>query len=68
MHAIIELSTDNELRIRLNKKGVYFKKGKFDVGHSFLRSLEKKILPQWKEFLKGRKGKSIVNLGKEITC
>lgn len=54
-HAIIELTTDQELRIRLGKKGKYFKEGKFDVGHFNLRKLEKKILPYWKNYLKDPK-------------
>jgi hypothetical protein len=44
-HGIIELITDNELRIRLNKKGKYFKEQDRDVGHPYLREIEKKILP-----------------------
>lgn len=51
MHGLIELATDNELRIRLNKRGKYFQEGKFEVGHKNLRGLEKKILPLWKNFL-----------------
>lgn len=66
MHAIIELSTNNELRIRLNKKGVYFKEGKSVIIHSYLRDLEKKILPFWKEYLKNRKERNIFNLEKEL--
>jgi len=44
-HGIIELITDNELRIRLNKKGRYFNEKGQDVGHPYLREIEKKILP-----------------------
>ena len=51
MHALIELATDNELRIRLNKRGEYFQEGKFEVGHKNLRNLEKKLLPIWKKSL-----------------
>jgi len=65
MHALIELMTDNELRIRLNKKGKYFKENKFDVGHQFLRKLEKRILPYWKLYLKS-KDKNIFVFEKEI--
>lgn len=51
MHAIIELSTDNELRIRLNQKGDYFKEGRFSVGHPKLKKLEKNMLSSWKKYL-----------------
>ena len=51
-HAVIELVTDNELRIRLNGGGKYFREGKFDIGHNKLRTIEKKLLPRWKEYLK----------------
>ena len=54
-HATIELATDNELRIRLNKKGRYFQEGKFDIGHNKLRKIEKKLLPRWKKYLKDPK-------------
>jgi hypothetical protein len=54
-HATIELATDNELRIRLNKKGRYFREGKFDIGHNKLREVEKKLLPRWKKYLENPK-------------
>ena len=54
-HATIELATDNELRIRLNKKGRYFREGKFDIGHNKLREVEKKLLPRWKKYLEDPK-------------
>jgi len=54
-HALIELITDNELRIRLNKRGKYFKEDKYDIGHPYLRKLEKDILPQWLKYLKTQK-------------
>lgn len=50
-HAVIELITDNELRIRLNGEGSYFKEGHEEVGHSSLRMIEEKLLPHWKEYL-----------------
>lgn len=57
MHAIIELMTDNELRVRFNKKSKYFyEKGKW-VGHTELKSLSKQILPYWKKYLKLSKSK-----------
>jgi hypothetical protein len=66
MHALIELITDNELRIRLNKKGRYFKEGRFDVSHSYLLNLEKKILPYWRKYLNNRKKRTIFDLEKEL--
>jgi hypothetical protein len=47
-HAIIELLTDNELRVRLNG-GSY---PPFE-GHVNLNPLKEKILPYWQEFIKG---------------
>ncbi|MBR9707540.1 MAG: protein phosphatase CheZ [Candidatus Diapherotrites archaeon] len=49
-HALIELITDNELRIRLNG-------GKYPPfeGHDWLNSLRKKLLPSWKKYLKQKK-------------
>ena len=46
-HALIELLTDNELRIRLNK-------GKYPPfeGFKFLEKLKFKILPYWRKYLK----------------
>lgn len=64
-HAIIELITDQELRIRLNKNGIYFKESKEGVGHPFLLKLSKTILPYWKKYLKN-KNKKIDNFYLEI--
>jgi hypothetical protein len=50
MHAIVELATDNELKIRLGGTGNYF-----ENGHSGLKKLEKKIYPFWKEYLQENK-------------
>lgn len=51
-HAIIELATDNETRIRLNGKGEYFE----HPGHSYLVEIEKFLSPFWKAYLEsGRK-------------
>ncbi len=62
MHALIELATDNELRIRLNKKGKYF-----DVKtHKFLLKLEKYILPFWEKYLRDGKEKDIFELEKKL--
>ncbi len=47
-HAVIELIADNELRIKLNKKGKYFQ----FKGHEELSDLEKKLYPYWKKYLK----------------
>lgn len=66
MHALIELLADNEIRMRLNGGGVYFREGRHTVGYSYLAKLEKKILPQWKEFIKDRKGKNLLDLEKKI--
>lgn len=67
MHALIELATDNELRIRLNGKGKYFKEGNYKVGHPTLRKIERKILPIWKKYLKGElKAKDIISLEKTL--
>lgn len=47
-HCIIELITDNELRIRLNGNGEYFE----ITGHSHLRNMELKMFSYWQEYLK----------------
>jgi len=60
-HAVIELMTDNELRIRLNNKGKYFQY----PGHKHLRKLEKNILPEWKKYLK-KPEKNIFNFIKDL--
>jgi len=62
MHALIELATDNELRIRLNKKGKYFEV----PTHKSLLKLEKYILPLWKKSLKEGKEKNIFELEKKL--
>ena len=48
-HALIELITDNELRVRLNG-------GKYPpfIGHENLEKLKYKILPYWKKYLKSK--------------
>jgi len=70
MHILIELSTDNELRIRLNKNGRYFtskkSSAKMPLFLKKLWELEKEIIPYWKEYLKNQKGRSIIDLEKEI--
>jgi hypothetical protein len=61
-HAIIELATDNELRIRLNG-------GKYPpfVGHSWLEKIRRKIYPYWKKYLnKKLKVKNIFELEEYI--
>jgi hypothetical protein len=61
-HAIIELVTDNELRIRLNG-------GKYPpfVGHSWLEKIRRKIYPYWKKYLnKKLKAKNIFELEEYI--
>ncbi|MDP4012926.1 MAG: hypothetical protein Q8R00_04965 [Candidatus Nanoarchaeia archaeon] len=52
-HAIIELTTDEELRIKLNG-GRYFS---IDC-HPELKNIKKKLMPEWKEYLK-QKSKNI---------
>lgn len=67
MHALIELMTDNELRIRLNSGGEYFTENTQPIGHKNLNELEKKILPIWQEYLAGKlKAKNIFELEKYI--
>ncbi|MDR3582151.1 MAG: hypothetical protein P4L67_02655 [Candidatus Pacebacteria bacterium] len=52
MHSLIELSCDNELRIRLNGGGKYFEEDGIPLGHKYLVDLNKKILPDWKKYLR----------------
>lgn len=74
MHALIQLMTDNELRIRLNKKGTYSifqkppkqKDSPLYIYFGQLRELEKQIYPYWQDYLKNRKGRNIVDLEKDI--
>lgn len=67
MHAVIELATDNELRIRLNRKGNYFKENSQSVGHPYLHNLERRILPYWKKFLKDKKDKNIIEFVNKLS-
>lgn len=60
MHSLIELLADNELRIRLNKKGKYLE----IEGHD--NKLNKRILPIWKDYLKNRKQRNILELEESI--
>lgn len=62
MHIIIELAIDEEFRIRLNKKGIYFKEKRKLVGHKNLLPLKKELLPYWKKYLAGRLGKDVLEL------
>ncbi|MCL5733821.1 MAG: hypothetical protein M1334_04185 [Patescibacteria group bacterium] len=55
MHATIELSCDNELRIRLGGANKYFEESGFPIGHRLLSGFERKIIPDWKEYLKNPK-------------
>lgn len=50
-HAVIELTTDNELRLRLNNQGDYFYINGKPVGHPELLDLEKKLYPDWMKYL-----------------
>lgn len=54
MHALIELTCDNELRIRLNKNGKYFNENGYAIGHKCMVDSEKKLLPDWKLYLKNK--------------
>lgn len=75
MHALIELLANNELRIRLNKGGKYFvfqesdetKDSPLYAYVSRMRKFEKKIFPFWKEYLKNKNGRNLINLEKEVT-
>lgn len=60
LHAAIELLADNELRIRLNKKGRYFE----HENHWHLKEIEKKLYPAWKQYLKQDK-KNILQFAKK---
>ncbi len=64
-HALIELISDNELRIRLNKGGRYFYSEGKKVGHPFLKKIEKQMLPYWLNYLK-RKQKNIIYFYKQL--
>jgi hypothetical protein len=68
-HGAIELATDNELRIKLNGRGKYFKEGKLDIGHKKLKEIEQKLLPRWNKYLKNPKIniKQFVQKQKEIS-
>lgn len=50
-HAVIELATDNELRIRLNSEGKYYYVNNKLLGHTHLLETEKKIEKDWKKYL-----------------
>lgn len=52
MHSLIELACDNELRIRLNGGGKYFEENGVPMGHKYLADLNKKLLPDWKNYLR----------------
>jgi hypothetical protein len=64
-HSMIELISDNELRIRLNKQGKYFKEKKEQIGHSYLRKEEKRILSYWLKYLEDKQ-KNIFSLYKTL--
>ena len=61
LHALIMLA-DNELKIRLNKKGKYFKEGKFCTESPTFLPLEKKLFPYWRKYLGGKLKKNILEL------
>ena len=62
MHALIEMITDDELRMRLNKKGRYFEV----PTHKELLKIRKKIYPEWKRYLKEKRGMNIIDLVKKL--
>ena len=64
-HAVIELATDNELRLRLNGKGKYFEANGERVGHQYLLNLEKDIYQRWLDYL-GNPGKNILQFIQDI--
>jgi hypothetical protein len=53
-HCIIELATDNELRLRINGKGEYFEENGEKIGHDNLQAFERRLLPRWKQYLKDK--------------
>lgn len=55
-HAVIQLITDNELKIRLNG-GSY---PPFE-GHEYLFKLMQLLLPEWQQYLKGTENRNIKN-------
>ena len=66
LHALIELATDNELRIRLYEKGRYFYVGKKYIGHDHLKLLVKNILSTWKRYLHSNES-NLKGLAKKLT-
>jgi hypothetical protein len=64
-HCLIELATDNELRIRLNGKGDYFIENGQPIGHDYLREKETHLLPYWKMYL-NNKNKSFYDLIEDL--
>ncbi|MCX6812985.1 MAG: hypothetical protein NTV77_00615 [Candidatus Azambacteria bacterium] len=63
LHAIVVLA-DDELKIRLNRKGKYlsFKKEELNTEAVKLINLAKRIMPYWKKYLNGKLGKNILEL------
>lgn len=51
IHPIIELATDQELRVRLNTGDEYFIKYGNRVGHAYTQEESKKLLNKWKSYL-----------------
>ena len=62
MHSIIELLAEEEIRIRLNKKGRYFQY----PGRKDLKKIKRFVFPYWKRYLSERKEKNIFELEKKI--
>ncbi len=63
LHAIMVL-VDDELKIRLNKKGKYLDLKKEELNDRTIKLINraKKIMPYWKKYLDGKSGKNILEL------
>lgn len=71
MHAIIELATDNELRVRLDKNAKYFNMDPLPPeAPSWAKEKEqfkKTIFPYWKKYLESQQERNIFDLENEMT-
>ena len=64
-HALIYLSTDEELCFVLNGKSEYFSSPIADVYHPRLIATARNILPHWKTYRTNSQGRSIIDFCKE---
>lgn len=62
LHALIYLSADEELRQKMNGGGEYFPEAITVQYHPRLIETAKSYLPEWKSYIEGRNGRTIVNL------